>query len=207
MTYWLVALCTSNVALALCEICCVQPCLAYLGYHASMYFVYCLGLAFLLNMIGRSAKHIFVALVMFDSSFQTWTKEETDQLFELCERFDLRFIIIADRFPTQRTVEELKDRYYKGMLYYQQMITLAYHCTVQNLKFLDLNGWFCIFFIVSRAILVARAPTPADVAAHPLVKVWIFPFLVVHLSIRAKDLFCISCSQVLFTSCFSIGTI
>lgn len=78
------------------------------------------------------------------------------------------------------------------------MIALAYHCTVQNLKFLDLNGWFCIFFIVSRAILVARAPTPADVAAHPLVKVWIFPFLVVHLSIRAKDWFCISCSQVHF---------
>ncbi|XP_056845336.1 SWR1-complex protein 4 isoform X2 [Raphanus sativus] len=41
-----------------------------------------------------------------------WTKEETDQLFELCERFDLRFTVIADRFPLSRTVEELKDRYY-----------------------------------------------------------------------------------------------
>ncbi|XP_072952048.1 SWR1-complex protein 4 [Typha angustifolia] len=41
-----------------------------------------------------------------------WTKEETDQLFDLCERFDLRFIIIADRFPTSRSVEELKSRYY-----------------------------------------------------------------------------------------------
>ncbi|XP_010523905.1 PREDICTED: SWR1-complex protein 4 isoform X2 [Tarenaya hassleriana] len=41
-----------------------------------------------------------------------WTKEETDQLFDLCERFDLRFIVIADRFPLSRTVEELKDRYY-----------------------------------------------------------------------------------------------
>lgn len=45
-----------------------------------------------------------------------WTKEETDQLFELCERFDLRFIVIADRFPSSRTVEELKDRYYGGNL-------------------------------------------------------------------------------------------
>lgn len=43
-----------------------------------------------------------------------WTKEETDQLFDLCERFDLRFIVIADRFPSSRTVEELKDRYYSG---------------------------------------------------------------------------------------------
>lgn len=41
-----------------------------------------------------------------------WTKEETDQLFDLCERFDLRFIVIADRFPSPRTVEELKSRYY-----------------------------------------------------------------------------------------------
>ncbi|MED6168579.1 swr complex subunit [Stylosanthes scabra] len=41
-----------------------------------------------------------------------WTKEETNQLFDLCERFDLRFIVIADRFPSSRTVEELKDRYY-----------------------------------------------------------------------------------------------
>ncbi|XP_052184982.1 SWR1-complex protein 4 [Diospyros lotus] len=65
-----------------------------------------------------------------------WTKEETDQLFDLCERFDLRFIVIADRFPSSKTVEELKDRYYN----------------------------------VSRAILIARAPSPGDVSGHPLVK-------------------------------------
>ncbi|KAI3679563.1 hypothetical protein L2E82_51226 [Cichorium intybus] len=66
----------------------------------------------------------------------TWTKEETDQLFDLCERFDLRFSVIADRFPSSRTVEELKNRYYS----------------------------------VSRTILIARAPSPADVSSHPLVK-------------------------------------
>ncbi|KAF3656338.1 SWR1-complex protein 4 [Capsicum annuum] len=66
----------------------------------------------------------------------SWTKEETDQLFDLCKRFDLRFVIIADRFPSNRTVEELKDRYYS----------------------------------VSRAITIARAPSPADVTGHPLVK-------------------------------------
>ncbi|KAL7112457.1 hypothetical protein ACP275_04G004600 [Erythranthe tilingii] len=65
-----------------------------------------------------------------------WTKEETDQLFDLCERFNLRFIAVADRFPSTKTVEELKDRYYS----------------------------------VSRAILIARAPSPGDVSAHPLVK-------------------------------------
>ncbi|KAE9611872.1 putative transcription factor MYB-HB-like family [Lupinus albus] len=42
-----------------------------------------------------------------------WTKEETDQLFDLCESFDHQFIVIADRFPSSRTVEELKDRYHK----------------------------------------------------------------------------------------------
>ncbi|XP_021769995.1 SWR1-complex protein 4-like isoform X2 [Chenopodium quinoa] len=65
-----------------------------------------------------------------------WTKEETDTLFELCERFDLRFVLIADRFPSPRTVEELKDRYYS----------------------------------VTRALLIARAPSPADVSGHPLIK-------------------------------------
>lgn len=65
-----------------------------------------------------------------------WTKEETDQLLDLCERFDLRFVVIADRFPTTRSVEELKSRYYA----------------------------------VSRALLLARAPSPGDVSGHPLVK-------------------------------------
>ncbi|XP_021768681.1 SWR1-complex protein 4-like isoform X1 [Chenopodium quinoa] len=65
-----------------------------------------------------------------------WTKEETDTLFELCERFDLRFVLVADRFPSHRTVEELKDRYYS----------------------------------VTRALLIARAPSPADVSGHPLIK-------------------------------------
>ncbi|XP_071718712.1 SWR1-complex protein 4-like [Rutidosis leptorrhynchoides] len=65
-----------------------------------------------------------------------WTKEETDQLFDLCERFDLRFVVIADRFPSPRSVEELKNRYYS----------------------------------VSKKILIARAPSPADVSGHPLVK-------------------------------------
>lgn len=66
----------------------------------------------------------------------SWTKEETDQLFDLCERFDLRFIVVADRFPSSRSVEELKNRYYS----------------------------------VSKKILIARAPSPADVSGHPLIK-------------------------------------
>ncbi|CAM8973749.1 unnamed protein product [Rhodiola kirilowii] len=65
-----------------------------------------------------------------------WTKEETNQLFELCDRFDLRFVVIADRFSPSRPVEELKNRYYS----------------------------------VVRAILLARAASPAEVADHPLVK-------------------------------------
>lgn len=47
----------------------------------------------------------------------TWTRAETDHLFDLCHRFDLRFIVIHDRydtnkFPTGRTIEDLKQRYY-----------------------------------------------------------------------------------------------
>ncbi|KAI3741732.1 hypothetical protein L1987_59406 [Smallanthus sonchifolius] len=66
---------------------------------------------------------------------KAWTREETDQLFDLGERFDLRFVVIADRFPSSGSVEELKNRYYS----------------------------------VSQTILIARAPSPADVCSHPLV--------------------------------------
>jgi DNA methyltransferase 1-associated protein 1 len=41
-----------------------------------------------------------------------WTKEETDQLWRLCKEFDLRFIVIADRFEGNKTIEDLKERYY-----------------------------------------------------------------------------------------------
>lgn len=47
----------------------------------------------------------------------TWTKEETDHLMDLAQRFDLRFIVMSDRYDTEkfskRSVEDLKDRYYK----------------------------------------------------------------------------------------------
>ncbi|KAI7874500.1 hypothetical protein K492DRAFT_240809 [Lichtheimia hyalospora FSU 10163] len=44
-----------------------------------------------------------------------WTKDETDYLFNLCRRYDLRFPVIQDRydFPEKtRSIEDLKDRYY-----------------------------------------------------------------------------------------------
>ncbi|XP_042894974.1 DNA methyltransferase 1-associated protein 1 [Parasteatoda tepidariorum] len=45
-----------------------------------------------------------------------WTRQETDHLFELCRTFDLRFIVIQDRwdrsrFPN-RSVEDIKEHYY-----------------------------------------------------------------------------------------------
>ncbi|KAK7889487.1 hypothetical protein WMY93_025047 [Mugilogobius chulae] len=45
-----------------------------------------------------------------------WTKAETDHLFDLCKRFDLRFVVVHDRYEHQqyrkRSVEDLKERYY-----------------------------------------------------------------------------------------------
>lgn len=45
-----------------------------------------------------------------------WTKQETDLLVYLCKEFDLRFIVVHDRWldssVTPRTIEQLKDRYY-----------------------------------------------------------------------------------------------
>eukprot|EP00040_Diaphanoeca_grandis_P034064 m.209801 g.209801 ORF g.209801 m.209801 type:complete len:391 (+) comp33050_c2_seq10:142-1314(+) len=48
-----------------------------------------------------------------------WTEDETQLLFELCRQFDLRFVVVHDRFvgsslspKKERSVENLKNRYY-----------------------------------------------------------------------------------------------
>ena len=44
-----------------------------------------------------------------------WTKDETDYLIDMCEEYDLRFIVIADRYEwpgKTRSIEDLKSRYY-----------------------------------------------------------------------------------------------
>lgn len=47
---------------------------------------------------------------------ENWSRQETNYLFEMCKRFDLRFIIIHDRYDREkysiRTVEDLKERYF-----------------------------------------------------------------------------------------------
>lgn len=46
-----------------------------------------------------------------------WSKAQTDHLFDLARRFDLRFIVMADRWDRAnfgtKTVEDLKERYYE----------------------------------------------------------------------------------------------
>ena len=55
-----------------------------------------------------------------------WSREETDHLFDLCKTYDLRFYIVHDRWDSgmykPRTIDELKDRYYKvaGILQQQK---------------------------------------------------------------------------------------
>ncbi|KAJ0175698.1 hypothetical protein K1T71_008857 [Dendrolimus kikuchii] len=47
---------------------------------------------------------------------EDWSQAETDHLMDLCQRFDLRFIVIHDRWDRaafrDRSVEDLKERYY-----------------------------------------------------------------------------------------------
>jgi len=44
-----------------------------------------------------------------------WDKDETDYLFDLCRKYDIRWTIIHDRYNWKdktRTMEDLRDRYY-----------------------------------------------------------------------------------------------
>ncbi|XP_050674156.1 DNA methyltransferase 1-associated protein 1 [Leptidea sinapis] len=47
---------------------------------------------------------------------EDWSQAETDHLMDLCQRFDLRFIVIHDRWDRaafrDRSIEDLKERYY-----------------------------------------------------------------------------------------------
>lgn len=46
-----------------------------------------------------------------------WSKAQTDHLFDLARRYDLRFVVMADRWDRanfgMKTVEDLKERYYE----------------------------------------------------------------------------------------------
>lgn len=46
----------------------------------------------------------------------SWSRAETDHLLELAKRFDLRFIVMHDRWDdkqfSKRSVVDLKERYY-----------------------------------------------------------------------------------------------
>ncbi|KAL8283658.1 hypothetical protein RQP46_005453 [Phenoliferia psychrophenolica] len=43
-----------------------------------------------------------------------WPREETDHLFALAQQYDVRFVVMADRweYPSERSVDDLKARYY-----------------------------------------------------------------------------------------------
>ncbi|XP_033636516.1 DNA methyltransferase 1-associated protein 1-like isoform X3 [Asterias rubens] len=47
---------------------------------------------------------------------EKWTKQATDHLFDLCNRFDLRWVVVHDRFDYtsygKRSIEDMKERYY-----------------------------------------------------------------------------------------------
>ncbi|XP_011196367.1 DNA methyltransferase 1-associated protein 1 [Zeugodacus cucurbitae] len=51
------------------------------------------------------------------TNVQKWNKAQTDHLFDLAKRFDLRFIVMADRWDRAqhgvKSVEDLKERYYE----------------------------------------------------------------------------------------------
>mmetsp|Transcript_29148 Transcript_29148/g.74368 ORF Transcript_29148/g.74368 Transcript_29148/m.74368 type:complete len:433 (-) Transcript_29148:246-1544(-) len=72
--------------------------------------------------LARYNDEEYDSLVKSLHSSHEWSREETDYLLTMCERFDLRFNVIADRYeyvPSShkvhahpRTLDDLKERYY-----------------------------------------------------------------------------------------------
>ncbi len=57
---------------------------------------------------------IFILFWIWKDLDPSWTKEETDYLWDLIEKFDARFLVIYDRYDPKynRSVEDIKERYY-----------------------------------------------------------------------------------------------
>lgn len=64
-----------------------------------------------------------------------WTKAETDHLFDLARRFDLRFVVIHDRYDHQQfkvspgaqgAAGDLLLQHVQGLLHCKDQITLLY---------------------------------------------------------------------------------
>ena len=82
-----------------------------------------------------------------------WTREETDYLWGLCKQFDLRFIVIQDRYSSDyqpRSVEDLKDRYYslcKAILHRREVsnspiLSLPYNANYEKKRKAMLEKYF-----------------------------------------------------------------
>eukprot|EP00045_Choanoeca_perplexa_P014304 m.167500 g.167500 ORF g.167500 m.167500 type:complete len:400 (+) comp16639_c0_seq2:113-1312(+) len=76
---------------------------------------------------------------------KNWTERETRLLFDLCRRFDRRFIIVHDRYMHQvasnsltlkpRTVEDLKDRYYDCLAKLAADLKMPPNCMERSYRF------------------------------------------------------------------------
>ena len=67
-----------------------------------------------LKVVSFFQKNALKYFIYFKDLDPTWDFEETCYLWKLCHKFDLRFIVISDRYDDKyhRSVEDLKSRYY-----------------------------------------------------------------------------------------------
>ena len=86
-----------------------------------------------------------------------WTKIETDVLFDLCERFQLRFIVVADRFQSE-LVEAIKNAAIGGKKREQKSL-LKSDRSVDEIK--------DRYYTVSKAVLEARKETNHPIVLKP----------------------------------------
>lgn len=96
----------------------------------------------------------------------TWTRKQTDRLFELCSRFDLRFITIHDHFtnpgPTDLTGQKYLDAEEKEFSENDHMgdIVISVNKTVEDLK--------QRFYTIQKSLLTARNSSDPDLLRLPV---------------------------------------
>lgn len=80
----------------------------------------------------------WTSLILPESS--DWSREETDYLLDMCERFDLRFPVIQDRYEVRLAPQHVRM---PGTTLPAPFVDRTHACTLSMAPGLGVHAWHC----------------------------------------------------------------
>jgi hypothetical protein len=75
----------------------------------------------------RSASLFMRKLTVLLALDPSWTKDETDYLFALCKKYDLRFVVIVDRYEYPGTTRSMEVCAWILLCYGEESVKVMSH--------------------------------------------------------------------------------